>query len=93
MWSIKLKQQLPIHNVETWPTLSISNSKNQKSVENKQHDFIKINKIDCIICFETKALFTKLDCNHEFCDDCLLQIQQSNRIVCPACRFNHVIKK
>ena len=48
---------------------------------------------ECVICMETKAIthFTKTNCLHEYCVDCMKSHIQSNKysttkIVCPMCR-------
>ena len=49
-----------------------------------------INKIcECNICYEEKEVknFVKLNCNHEFCKDCLINSVKSDRRELPCCAF------
>jgi len=50
----------------------------------------KDEKCDCFICYENlkKENFTKLNCGHEFCSDCLLGTIKARNPVCAFCRTN-----
>ncbi len=46
-------------------------------------------KCECNICYEQqeKKLFAKLDCNHEFCKDCVKKYLQNENKQIPCCAF------
>lgn len=45
-------------------------------------------KCDCHICYDklNKYEFAKLNCGHEFCNDCTIKTIKTNKIICPLCR-------
>lgn len=47
---------------------------------------IKIEKMECCICFEEKEEFIKLTCKHLFCVKCIKLIANDKSITCPLCR-------
>jgi hypothetical protein len=44
---------------------------------------------NCNICYDKKKLnkFVTLDCNHEFCDNCIIKTLQVNKNIIPCCAF------
>ena len=53
--------------------------------KNKNHNINEIS--NCSICYDNKNLnkFVTLDCNHEFCDNCIIKTLQMNKNIIPCC--------
>ena len=53
--------------------------------KNKKENFNKI--CNCSICYDNKKLnkLVILDCNHEFCDNCIIKTLEINKNIIPCC--------
>jgi hypothetical protein len=47
---------------------------------------IKLNKHECPICMTDGIILEKLHCGHHICNNCTIELQENNNIICPFCR-------
>jgi hypothetical protein len=43
-------------------------------LNNDNYKKLELEELECNICMDDKEYFVKLDCNHKFCRDCLIKL-------------------